>query len=827
MKTQLSPVQKIGLALLPMTMAIYHFVPESNSSLEGMALINYGIAALYFFISFGDWPKKTNLFRLVRPRINWHILMAILLVSCFSLNKDVHVFALTPLWLEVLLILVLFAFVFIAVNEQLPLWLSNSLSFITGIGILVLLYYTIVLLPTIPIAIIGLILLGLSIHLVVPFIMLVMLIQCVRKQSCINVRPKFVMTGLLSAVLILMTYTGLYAYHSNKILSAQEDIVLNEESELPEWVLYAQKCHSSFWAKRTLGLGLLYDKHTSDWWGFDFNRGSFSEIREHDPLLATAALRQGTIELSNEEKVKILSASANTRHYAYEKLWSGRDLKVSKALTDVRLYPAYRLAYFEKTFWIENNNKWERNQQEALFTFYLPEGAVASSLSLWIDGKEEKSRLTTRRKAATAYKQIVGVEQRDPVVLHWQEGNRLTATIFPCTSSEARRVMIGITSPMKQKGGYLYFEPMQVSGPDNTGAKEVIHLKVIGDTQQVHLPRSFDKKARNQYLYNGSLFDNWQARLRLIPLSEKSFAFKGKEYRVEALVSDRYFDPSVVYLDVNREWTQDEMEQMFIKAGDRPVYVYTNELMKVDLSNMDELYQQLSEKAFSLFPVHKITDVDSALLITKGQKNSPVPTELEGSAFYNGLIKSFSNYRKPLSCLLINGQQSDYIASLEQYKLLSCQSINSYERESKEMDQWYSQYDLNSNAIALPHSNMIISCSNADNELNNRVEGPSHLMRLYNYHAVMKKAGHLLLQDSKQIPEVIYDMCDAAYIVSPVSSLIVLETQKDYERFDIDESVDSLKNANLKDSGAVPEPHEWALIAVVLAIFSFVYFKFK
>ena len=85
----------------------------------------------------------------------------------------------------------------------------------------------------------------------------------------------------------------------------------------------------------------------------------------------------------------------------------------------------------------------------------------------------------------------------------------------------------------------------------------------------------------------------------------------------------------------------------------------------------------------------------------------------------------------------------------------------------------------------------------------------------------------MLLTNSELIPEEVYDLCDEAYIVSPVSSLIVLETQKDYERFDIDESVNSLKNANLKDSGAVPEPHEWALIAVVLAIITLVYFKFK
>jgi len=827
MKIQLTPVQQIGLMLLAISMAIYYFVPQSNSSLEGMALINYAIAALYFFMSFGDWPTKTNFFRLVRPRINWHILMAILLVSCFTLNKDIHVFALTPMWLELFLIPVLFAFVFIAIGEELPWWLSVGLSFVSGLGSLVLVYYTIVLLPTIPIAVIGLILLGLSIHLVVPLIMVGMLIMCSVKPACVNARGKFIVAGMVVALVFVITYTSLYVHHANKIMNARENIVLSEGSELPEWVQYAQECHSSFWAKRIIGLGLQYDKHSGEWWGLDFGRGSFSEIAEHDPLVATAALGRGNIELSNNEKIKILSSVADTRHYAYEKLWSGRDLRVSRALTDIRLYPSYRLAYSENTFWIENTNDWERNQQEALFTFYLPEGAVASSLSLWINGKEEKSRLTTRKKAATAYRQIVGVESRDPVVLHWQEGNRLTATIFPCTPSEARRVKIGITAPLKQQGSALYFDALQLAGPDDSGADEMIHVKVMGDAQGLKLPDSFKKKAKNQYLYSGDMLKDWQVRMRSVPLSTESFAFKGKEYKVKPLNRIGYLNPDKVYLDVNSQWSKSELEQVLLKAGDRPVYVYTHELVKLDLANLDDLYDVLAGKAFSLFPVHKIKSVESALLVSKGKKNSPLPSELKDSEFYKGLLASLKNYQQPMACVLIGGEQSDYIASLEQYKLISCRPLSRYFIEQNVIDKWFSIYEANEQAVLLTNSDMMIEQSEPDNELLTNSVGPSHLMRLYNYHSVIQKAGHLLLTNSDLIPEEVYDLCDEAYIVSPVSSLIVLETQKDYERFDINESVDSLKNANLKDSGAVPEPHEWALIAVVLAIITLVYFKFK
>ncbi|MCF0073525.1 hypothetical protein LZD49_23805 [Dyadobacter sp. CY261] len=61
---------------------------------------------------------------------------------------------------------------------------------------------------------------------------------------------------------------------------------------------------------------------------------------------------------------------------------------------------------------------------------------------------------------------------------------------------------------------------------------------------------------------------------------------------------------------------------------------------------------------------------------------------------------------------------------------------------------------------------------------------------------------------------------EAAHIVTPVSSMVVLESQRDYDRFDIRKSKNSLDNATLKRFGAVPEPHEWILIGLFVLIIS-------
>ena len=54
--------------------------------------------------------------------------------------------------------------------------------------------------------------------------------------------------------------------------------------------------------------------------------------------------------------------------------------------------------------------------------------------------------------------------------------------------------------------------------------------------------------------------------------------------------------------------------------------------------------------------------------------------------------------------------------------------------------------------------------------------------------------------------------------------MINFESQKDYDRFGIEESKNSLKNASINSSGAAPEPHEWMLImlcATVIIYFSY------
>jgi XrtN system VIT domain protein len=96
-------------------------------------------------------------------------------------------------------------------------------------------------------------------------------------------------------------------------------------------------------------------------------------------------------------------------------------------------------------------------------------------------------------------------------------------------------------------------------------------------------------------------------------------------------------------------------------------------------------------------------------------------------------------------------------------------------------------------------------------------------MRLFAYNRILQRTGRDVLAEILNEEGAIAE-AQEAYVVSPFSSLVVLETARDYERFDIASSKNSLQNASLKSQGAVPEPHEWALIVVVILLFGFLKF---
>lgn len=100
---------------------------------------------------------------------------------------------------------------------------------------------------------------------------------------------------------------------------------------------------------------------------------------------------------------------------------------------------------------------------------------------------------------------------------------------------------------------------------------------------------------------------------------------------------------------------------------------------------------------------------------------------------------------------------------------------------------------------------------------------PDHLMRLFAYNHIMQKGGARFLDNVINEQDELVEEAKIANIVTPLSSLIVLESANDYNRFEIKSAENSLNNASIGSKGSVPEPHEWALI--VVAFLTLIYLK--
>jgi hypothetical protein len=90
----------------------------------------------------------------------------------------------------------------------------------------------------------------------------------------------------------------------------------------------------------------------------------------------------------------------------------------------------------------------------------------------------------------------------------------------------------------------------------------------------------------------------------------------------------------------------------------------------------------------------------------------------------------------------------------------------------------------------------------------------------------MQKLGRGVLFD-RPIDDSLVEEAQKAYVVTPVSSMVVLETQADYDRFGIKDSKNSLGNATLTSKGAAPEPHEWVLMIVIVIGLFYIFRKKK
>lgn len=807
----------VGLVFILFSFGI-GFVPGMlrQSNLQGIFILNFGLTFVYFlFILVAG--------RLRRGRNGLPLLFLFLilfLISAFALNREIQVFHVSTDWLTALLIVSCVNYTFVFWYDEMPHWLRLVHVFIMSISLLLFVYLSVYLIPQYAFSAVFFWVLLLPMHSFVPLFFVIYTIKWLLK---ISEQKKAVTvtigSGIGVTILGIVVYLITWSVQVESINRYYREADRDVNKTLPAWVRTAAKVSANPLTERILktdarfGTVDLSDANRDFFWNFPEVRRR-NDFR-HDPLIMLATFFGNRLTMPVEERLQILQAVFNERHQSEQRLWSGEELYTEEVNTKVQIWPQYRISYTDMTVKVRcgyNEARWTR-QEEAIYSFYLPEGSAVTALSLWIEGKESPGILTTRQKADSAYNTIVGRERRDPSVLHWQEGNRVSVRVFPVMPGENRQFRVGVSTPLQMKKGRLEYQSIDLDGPSQLITKNPVFVEMMGKADDLKMPAGFDPLKNNSFERNDGLKSGWIISMAAIPTAANAFSYKGNTYNVQEYTHQRnYFQPGNIYLDINNAWTKQEFDQALKLPGNHKIFVSNDEqLVELTDKNKEELFEELHQQQFSLFPVHQIPQADTALLITKNQGGSPNLRELKETKFLDSL-KAFVTPRPRVRLFCIDGALSPYLSTLKEYRIFNYEQGSMDDCSLLLARKEFSMDIENENQVVIDHSSMMITRSK-DAATG---KAPDHLMRLFTYNHVMQQAGAGLLNGESPADSLVAEAAEA-HVVTPVSSLVVLETQKDYDRFNI-KDVDGLGNAVSSSNGAVPEPHEWALIILALVL---------
>lgn len=814
------PTYRMGWFFLLISFALY-LVPElfhmpTDDSLFGFFVLNFLFTIVYFIsllIARYQAPKP----RPSIPFANWVHFVLLFTISAFSLNRNMMLFADFPIWLNTYTLLGATLFLsFPYFNQMSRLW-QGIIWLLAGAELILSIYFTLYLLPIMPLSAIGFFLFGLSLHSFVPVLWLVLIIVLMNQEK---VRWVPFLSGLFIPIFVMSFYLVKWYNLQTKVKDIKAENMLHPRSELPEVIALAQQLPSDKLSEEILVSPHYSQRFWSEAWGLDFE----GQNKYHNPLAVLGNAFFGSVDMDLNAVEAILNIRKDQRHKTEERLWSGISLSTSSITSRIQVYPQWHMAYHEKTFHIHNSPEkrndgfwFIRETQQALYTFHLPEGSIVTSLSLWINGKEEKSRLSTRKKADSAFKQIVGVENRDPALVHWKEGNLVVVSVFPCTYDEDRIFKIGFTTPLKVQDNNLLLENIWFEGPDARHTREITEILVEGkDAPKINSPL-FEAAEGGVYLRKGDYEPYWTLEIPKVNIDPTPFVYHGKAYSVQEETKVAHpTQITKVYFDLNQNWSKEEFEDLRANMKDKELYVMGPDMTRITDENAAKLFDRYQSLVFSLPYFHLLRDPQHSLVVSHSGHRSPLLKEMQNSSYADHLGAYFKNLEYPVLFVNIGNSLSPIYKTLAELRLITYVPMQRDALKNALMQQQFSYANENESNIHIPAAQILLSCKDTIAK-DKCTAAPDHFMRLFAYNDIVRKVGRDFF-NSAQYEDLLFREAEEAYVLSPVTSLIVLESEADYNRMNIKKNKDTLGNAEIMEGGSVPEPHEWALIAMVFIL---------
>lgn len=745
--------------------------------------------------------------------LNWFI-------GCFCTNIFINIFENLPFWVYATTFI--FCFSCFAIYTKSNKVISTLAYFINGITITLILYYALYLIPFSFFSIIGILALGLGFYGLVPSI--VLLLHTATLINLASENKKNLAVLVFGIFLVLGSFMIFTVMLNSEADLMRKNLVTKSfektDNDLPNYILISQNLKPNFFNEILLKKDIVYIATDNFFEMRNFGsigHKQYNERKEHNPFLNIAYLMIDNIEISTDDQINILKSNFDKRLETEEQLWSGEDLFTKNIKEDVKLFPKERLAYTEITMDIAcKEESW--TDQEAIYSFQLPEGSVATSLSLWVNGIERKGVLTTKEKAQAAYKQIVGIESRDPSLMQWKEGNRVVVRVFPVSYKLPRTFKCGFTTPLKADAKNLEYKSIQIKGPNLSGAETLSRIQVNGDTK---FETTKDFKLTNKYYINESIgLDEWQATL---PTNNQTFSnafvWKDKAYQIQPLEKEsQSFCPTEIILDLNSSWTEEEVKELVSIPSKKFYILGVDSKDEINSGNYETVFSKYKDIQYSLLPFFRAAD--SSLVITKCGTFSANFEELAETKYLKKLREAKT---KNLKVINIGDEINPFWQTIKEQNYVEYSKLPLKECTKAIKENRFVSLKTNENRVNIESAG--ISINENPVAVGTKNTGVNHIYRMYAFGKVLTE--HVAQSEDTLANNKYIYLAKEANIVTPVSSLIVLETDEDYEKHGIGKNVNTLGNASINNDGSVPEPHEWLMIFLGLGAIYYYYKKQK
>lgn len=480
------------------------------------------------------------------------------------------------------------------------------------------------------------------------------------------------------------------------------------------------------------------------------------------------------------------------------------------------------LAYVEWTAVVANASA---QQGEARLTLALPEGAVASRATLWVNGEPREASIGGRAEVRAAYEKIVQ-RQRDPLLVTTDGAGRLLVQAFPIEPGSSMQFRIGISAPLKiaRDGARSVTLPVIVDRNFDIARDQPHHVWIEGDTAITGPAQlaatTVDGKASLRGAIPDAAYAGLHPQLRVAPIVAASTR--------SAIVPPQGDQPA---LSVTQHITRE--------AAVRPSAL----AIVVDGSKGNEAAADALEGALDTLPaglpvslrVATETPINVALAPWNPAQRERFDTALEDAGFIGGQDNvsavadavadaarsdavllwvhgpqpvSFAHSRAGLDQVL---DRSTTLPQLVRYQAVAGPALTANGQPWFETARFVAPTaspgrDLTMLLRDITQGRPAWRITRTAGPAEGAVSGSIHIARLWAAGEATRALGGKPADRTAAIL-----LARRLNVVTPVSGAVVLATDVEYKE-------NGLAVPGADDVPSIPEPHEWALLAIVAAV---------